>query len=99
MTVATGANALLNAAKIVDIGLDSTVMVEGEAYSDALIHQAGLIDEEAVPADVMMPGLASEAVAFLADDMIAPVTDEDGGPAAPSMSDGGGYDVMHSVLA
>ena len=99
MTVATGANALLNAAKIVDIGLDSTVMVEGETYSDALIHQAGLIDEEAVPADVMMPGLASEAVAFLADDMIAPVTDDDGGTAAPSMSDGGGYDVMHSVLA
>jgi len=99
MTVSTGANALLNAAKIVDVGLDSTVMVEGEAYSDALIHQAGLIDTEAAPADVMMPGLANEAVAFLANDMIDPATEDDSMGPAPTTSDGGSYDVMQSVLA
>ncbi|WP_120499748.1 hypothetical protein [Roseovarius sp. EL26] len=73
VTVATGENALLNAATIHDDGIDSTVMAAGEVYSDALIHQAGLIDDAATAVEngVAMAELSSEAVAaFLANSMI-----------------------------
>ena len=78
ISVVTGSNALLNIAQLSDFGTDSAVMVGGEVYSDALIYQAELIDTTADPAGVGLNTLASEAVAFLADDMIddAPVSDE-----------------------
>jgi hypothetical protein len=64
----------LNAARIHDIGLDSEVMVGGDAYSDALIYQARLMDPDAPPTGVGLVPLASEAVAFLADDMLGGCT-------------------------
>ena len=66
----TGSNAQLNAARLHDVGLDSEVMVAGTAYSDALIYQAQLLDPEAPPTGVALAPLASEAVAFLSEDMI-----------------------------
>jgi hypothetical protein len=96
----TGSNAQLNAAKIHDIGLDSEVMVGGEAYSDALIYQAELIDHEAPPAGVGMSPLASEAVAFLADDMLeADGDDYSAGPGPFGAEHPASSDVMHSIIS
>ncbi|SMH53575.1 hypothetical protein [Maritimibacter sp. HL-12] len=63
-----GANALINIAAISEFGVDSEIHVNGEAYSDALMHQAGLIVTE--DSDLLAGGeggLVSEAVAFLMD--------------------------------
>ncbi len=66
----TGSNLLANIATIVDRGMDTQLMAKGEVYSDALLHQAGLV-EEGTPIGANGPAaLASEAVAFLADGMI-----------------------------
>lgn len=99
VSVTTGENALLNNAQIVDVGIDSVVVAGGEVYSDALIYQAELIDTDAVPEGVAVSGLANEAVAFLASDMIdAPAEAEDGG-GADLGADAGNLDVMQSMLA
>ena len=73
ITLETGGNLLVNSATIIDLGRESMIMAAGEAYSAALIHQAGLIDPEALPtgarlAPDIMP-LAPEVVAFLAPDL------------------------------
>lgn len=70
VAIATGANALANLASIKTAGLDSTIMAQGAVYEDAVLYQAGLIDTEAPPTGVSLSALASEAVAFLADDML-----------------------------
>jgi len=99
LTVTTGANALLNAATITDHGVDSLIMARGSVYSDAMLHQSGLVDSDAQPTGVQLPALVNEAVAFLADDLIAPAA-----PAlseAPSSSDGWSapVDLMQTMLA
>lgn len=99
--VITGSNALANLAAIRDLGVDSVVMAGGQIYTDALIHQAGFVDADAAPTGVQMPGLANEAVAFLADHMIDPgagPTDADG-HAGPVPMEGGSLDVMQTVLS
>lgn len=96
----TGSNAQLNAAKIHDIGLDSEVMVGGEAYSDALIYQAELVDHEAPPTGVGMSPLASEAVAFLADDMLEPDgVEHESGPGPFGAEHPANSDVMHAIIS
>lgn len=67
----TGSNAQLNSARLIDNGLDSEIMVAGSAYSDALIYQAQLLDDDAPPTGVALSPLATEAIAFLVDDMIS----------------------------
>ncbi len=99
VTVTSGSNAQINAATIVSEGLDSTVMAGGEAYSDALIYQAELIDDCAPPAGVQMDKLANEAVAFLVDDMIAPAPSDDCGPGIEIHDSPGTVDVMQTMLA
>ena len=101
VTITTGSNALLNDAAITDIGIDSTVLAGGQVYSDALIHQAELIDTDAAPDGVALSGLTNEAIAaFLASDMIdPPANPDDYGGVPPVMAEGGSLDVMQSVLA
>jgi len=70
VSVTTGANALMNAASIMTAGLDSKIMAGGAVYDDALLYQAELIDTDAAPNGVSVQALASEAVAFLAEDMV-----------------------------
>jgi len=99
-TVTTGSNATINAATINEYGIDSNVLVQGDVYDDALIYQAELIDTDADPLGVAMPALATEAVAFLADDMMSP----DMGPAdatiiATASESTASSDVMQSMLA
>lgn len=70
VTTTTGSNAGVNLASIHNYGVDSTIMVGGEVYDDLLLYQAELIDTDAQPLGAAP--LATEAVAFLADDMIDP---------------------------
>lgn len=99
VTVTTGANAQLNSAQVVDDGIDSVVMAMGEAYSDALIHQAGLIDLDAPPDGVAMSAMVNEAVAFLAEGMIDSFDEPEFAPI-PALPDHPGYaDVMQTALA
>ncbi|KAB7610157.1 type I secretion protein ATPase [Amylibacter sp. SFDW26] len=101
VTVTTGSNATLNTAVVVNQGVDSTVMVQGEVYSDALIYQAELIDTDAVPLGVSTSDLTSEAVVFLSDEMAEspPITSEET-VLTPTMNGGATTpDVMQTVLA
>ncbi|MDX1820558.1 MAG: hypothetical protein R3197_06625 [Paracoccaceae bacterium] len=99
VSVTSGSNAQINAASIVSQGLDSTVMSGGEAYSDALIYQAELIDDCAPPAGVQIDKLANEAVAFLVDDMIAPAPADECGPGIQIDDSPGSVDIMQTMLA
>jgi hypothetical protein len=94
-----GSNALLNAASIQDHGVDSLVMAGGDVYSDALIYQAELIDTGASDIGGSAAALASEAVAFLADGMLSPVSADDDEGLSPVFDSGSSLDVLHSVLS
>lgn len=102
LTVNSGSNAMLNAATIEDLGIDSTVLAGGDVYSDALIHQAELIDMDSLPDGVALTALTNEAVAaFLSPDMIDgnPVATDDADAIAPMPADAGNLDVMQSALS
>ncbi len=73
-TTTAGENAAVNLATLIDTGLPSHIMAGGSVFSDAVLYQAKLISDDAAPSGVKYaPGsdatLASEAVAFLADDL------------------------------
>lgn len=101
VTVHTGSNALVNNATLKQFGVDSVIMAGGEAYDDALIYQAELIDTDAAPSGVTLSQLANEAVAFLAEDMIdpdAPPTED--APMQGGIDDGStSVDILQTVLA
>ncbi len=100
----TGSNLLVNLASISKLGVDSKIMAKGDAYSDALLHQAGFVEDAAPASGAGLAQLASEAVAFLADGMIetaaadleAAQTTLDGGLAAMSTSQ---VDLMQTMLS
>ncbi len=98
--VITGSNALINLASINQYGTDSTVMVGGDVYDDALLYQAELIDTDADPLGVGMPALAPAAVAFLADDMLEPEGAQIDTPILPTAPEGhASPDMMQTMLA
>ena len=99
VSVTSGANAQINAATISVLGKDSIVMAQGEAYSDALIHQAELIDPAAPPAGVHLDALTPEAVAFLADGLLIPSPETDSLPSTSLPDSPGTADVMQTMLA
>ncbi|WP_170560923.1 type I secretion protein [Ruegeria atlantica] len=61
-------NALLNAANVTKVGVDSTVMAAGGEYSELLLHQAELLDIPEVPD---ASELANEAIAILMEETAA----------------------------
>ncbi|CAD0185007.1 hypothetical protein RUESEDTHA_01892 [Ruegeria sp. THAF57] len=62
-------NALLNAASVSKIGVDSVVMAAEGEYSDVLLHQASLIDS---PDEELGEEIANEAIAFLMEETNGP---------------------------
>ncbi len=95
-----GSNALMNIASITEHGVDSKIMAAGQVYDDALIHQAELIDTEAMPSGVTLAGLSSEAIAaFVSDSMLD--VDHIIAEVVPTANfDASSHvDVMQSVLA
>ncbi|MFD0916524.1 hypothetical protein ACFQ14_08905 [Pseudahrensia aquimaris] len=93
-----GGNLLANLATIIDYGTDTTAYVGGEIYSDALLHQANFVETEAPLAPIGSSQLASEAVLFLADDMIGMTSEEDENfICATASAETNTVDVMQSV--
>ncbi|MGR3463202.1 hypothetical protein [Limimaricola sp.] len=91
----TGANLLANKATITDLGVDTQIMAKGEAYSDALLHQAGLVEDKANSDAASAVELANEAVAFLADGMLeAGMAEMEAGQAALQANIQSGLDTM-----
>ena len=99
LSVTTGSNQLVNSARIDSVGVDSIVMARGDVYDDALLHQAELIDTGAAPTGVGLAALASEAVAFLADDFLDPAPFEGIAPTAHPGDGAMPSDVMQTMLA
>jgi hypothetical protein len=97
-TEATGDNALINIATIIDAHPDATIYVGGELYSDALLYQAGLVADDLEIASGSPDQLASEAVVFLADGMIDDADQNDDMTPAPP-NDGTHVDVMQTMLS
>lgn len=99
-TVTTGSNSVINIATVNEYGIDTSVAVNGDVYDDALLYQAELIDTDADPLGVNMPTLASEAVVFLADDMLGPDIGPTDAPIVATASESTtSSDVMQSMLA
>ena len=102
VAITTGSNLMTNTAQILETGFDSDVMVSGDYYSDALLYQAELIDTDADPTGVGISALASEAVAFLADDLIpdsVSETLESAGHNNDAHTGGTALDVMQTMTA
>ena len=99
MTVTAGSNAVVNIASIMEYGMDSTIMVGGEVYDDALLYQAELIETDAAPLGVAATPLANEAVAFLADDMAEDAPISDSVFAGQFDTSNASVDVMGGVVA
>jgi hypothetical protein len=97
--VITGSNALINVASIIDLGIDSTIYVGGDQYSDAMLYQAGFVSTEDPLVVSDTSGLASEAVLFLADNMIETLQTSNDADMAPVISNEPPVDVMQMVLA
>ncbi|MEL6920438.1 MAG: hypothetical protein AAFO77_05345, partial [Pseudomonadota bacterium] len=96
-TIESGGNVLANAATIIDASLDTDAYVGGEAYSDALILQASLLETEPLAAESV---LTSEAFVFLTEGMlttseVAAEPHETTQPADTSVP----ADVMQTMLA
>jgi hypothetical protein len=99
VSITTGSNSLVNLAEVVDYGVDSTVMVGGEVYSDALIYQAELIDTDADPSGVALTALANEAVAFLAPDIIEDTLPDGVYTSTIIETDSTSADILQTMLA
>ncbi|SDZ58842.1 hypothetical protein SAMN05444004_1267 [Jannaschia faecimaris] len=99
--ITTGSNVAANIAAIQDNGLDSTVMARGKVYSDALIHQANLMDTDVLETGSSVAELTNEVVAFLTDDISADPFGDDidamvNGTASETF---GQSDVMQTMLS
>lgn len=98
-TVSTGNNELINIATINDLGIDSTVYVGGETYSDALLVQAEFISATDPLAILSPTELASEAVIFLADGMLTEPDQAVGGAIEPEAPGETPVDAMQLLVS
>ncbi|WP_170368777.1 type I secretion protein [Ruegeria arenilitoris] len=80
--VVAGSNAMLNAANINKLGVDSVVMAGQGAYSELLLHQASLID---LPENEIGPEFANEAIAILMEEAMT-AGQAVSGPTAPALT-------------
>lgn len=96
--IEAGNNDLINLASIVDAGGDQVMYLNGNHYSDALLHQAQFVSDQPLDALGQMPGLANEAVVFLADGMIEAAAD-DGAGTDQAVTETVHVDVMQTMLA
>lgn len=99
-SITTGANALVNLAAISEFGVDSNIYINGDTYSDALMHQAGLIvTDESELIGQGEGGLVNEAVAFLMDGAEQYGDDDGGGTSVTIPEDALGNDPMGGMVA
>ncbi|OOG64196.1 hypothetical protein B0E45_28775 [Sinorhizobium sp. A49] len=104
VTIHTGGNVVVNTAQIIDYdSFGQTTYVGGQVYSDAILIQAGIVDDDSCSSDVTPKGdrLANEVIAFIGDDD-TPSHQTDtviNTGNDMSWSNGQWNDVMHTVLA
>lgn len=103
VTIHTGGNVVVNSAQIIDYdSFGQTTYVGGEVYSDAILIQAGIVDNDSCSSDVSPKGdrLANEVIAFIGDDDTPSHPTETVIDAGNDMSWSNGQwnDVMHTVL-
>lgn len=68
VSIDTGSNAVINIAEIIDYdSFGSTTYVAGQVYSDAILIQAGLVEEDSLQPQQPGDRLANEVIAFLDD--------------------------------
>jgi len=80
VTIRTGSNAVVNIAEIVDYdAFGSTTYLGGGLYTDAILIQGGLIEEDDTQPQPVETRLANEVIAFL----------DDAGEDNPDAADGG----------
>jgi hypothetical protein len=94
-TIATGGNALINIASIVDVDFTEKAYVGGQQYSDDILIQAELVSPQLDLGGRDPDALVNEAVAFLDDDMAG---DNDDAPPTHQI-DAPHADIMQSMLA
>ncbi|OCP22313.1 MULTISPECIES: hypothetical protein [unclassified Ensifer] len=104
VTIHTGGNVVVNTAQIIDYdSFGETTYVGGQVYSDAILIQAGIVDNDSCSSDVSPKGdrLANEVIAFIGDDDTPSHPTETVIDAGNDMSWSNGQwnDVMHTVLA
>lgn len=97
--VETGANTLVNNAAIVDLDSFGKTYVGGEQYSQETLIQANFISSQPELGGQDPSILASEAVLFLDDTMLAADPTPDGGNYLPADSGGGQNDGLQTMLA
>ncbi len=69
VTIDTGGNAVVNVAEIVDYdSFGDTTYLGGNLYSDAVLIQGGIIEDDDTQPQPVQNGLANEVIAFLDDD-------------------------------
>ncbi|MDP9758656.1 hypothetical protein EXN24_12880 [Rhizobium rhizogenes] len=99
----TGSNAVINLAQIIDYdSFGSTTYVAGGLYSDAILIQGGIIENDASQPGHQGQQLANEVIAFLHDDPATIQNESDGVINAGhdmSWSSAHSSDVMQAVTA
>ena len=100
-SVSTGANALINAAGLLDIDSTGKTYVGGERYSDELLVQTDVIVANPALGAQNADHLVNEAVVFLGEGMLAPEQSfyADAGSLGNLGSHAGHNDIMQSVLS
>lgn len=103
VTIHTGGNTIVNTAQIIDYdSFGHTTYVGGQVYSDAILIQAGIVDNDSCSSDVTPKGdrLANEVIAFIGDDDTPSHQTDTVIDAGHDMSWSNGQwnDVMHTVL-
>lgn len=102
VTIDTGSNAVVNIAQIVDYdSFGGSTYVAGQMYSDAILIQGGLVEDDHTQPQPVNNQLANEVIAFLDNDPVTPDPDDIvfnsandiGGPHASPV------DVMQTVIA
>ncbi|PZU88612.1 MAG: hypothetical protein DI528_04655 [Shinella sp.] len=77
VTIDTGSNAIVNIAQIVDYdSFGGSTYVAGQTYSDAILIQGGLVEDDLTQPQPANNQLANEVLAFLDGDPVTPDTDD-----------------------
>lgn len=102
VTIDTGSNAVVNIAEIIDYdSFGDTTYIAGHVYSDAILIQGGIIEDDPTQPQPVNNQLANEVIAFLDDDPSTNDTDDAVINAGNdlSWSNACPSDVMQSVIA
>ncbi|MFD1745459.1 hypothetical protein ACFSE1_08315 [Rhizobium helianthi] len=103
ISVDTGSNAVVNIASIMDYdSFGGSTYVGGQLYSDSVLIQSGIIEDDETVPQATLPRLANEVIAFLGDEAGEGTSNQDGiinGGHDLSWSLAHPVDVMQTAIA